>query len=380
MRVVSWNVHNRGPSGARRQGALLRDLGPDLLLLQEVNPNSADVLRQCAGADWMVRADELASPLPGGQAHPRVAAVAGYGPPPHHACLLPGAAQAHALRTLIVTTSIDGVELTACSYHAPNGSDYKIEKARQAVAFAHWLSAQPGPLLFGADANTPKIDAPEFADTRTHWHSGDRKLQGEPGDDLLFGPAKIHTLEDALRRWLADHPGRTATFADSPLGPLAITHRTGRRKDSPGTGRRFDSIWITCHWTVQHIEHLYDEGIAAGSDHAVVVADLLTAHKPGAPNTDDLSPQPAHRPLTPGKPSAHTPLDTRTPGADGPAEEFIHGRYCRDCGWPFPASHNRTHCQVQHACKRRQELPLRLRSDGCPRNDRVHPEWGDLHS
>jgi hypothetical protein len=28
------------------------------------------------------------------------------------------------------------------------------------------------------------------------------------------------------------------------------------------------------HWTVQHISHLYDEGIAAGSDHALVVADL----------------------------------------------------------------------------------------------------------
>ena len=28
-----------------------------------------------------------------------------------------------------------------------------------------------------------------------------------------------------------------------PLGPLAITHRTGKRRDS-ATGRRFDSIWI----------------------------------------------------------------------------------------------------------------------------------------
>jgi hypothetical protein len=28
---------------------------------------------------------------------------------------------------------------------------------------------------------------------------------------------------------------------------------------------------------VRHIDHLYDEGIAAGSDHAVIVADLTTA-------------------------------------------------------------------------------------------------------
>ena len=37
---------------------------------------------------------------------------------------------------------------------------------------------------------------------------------------------------------------------------------------------RFDSIWVTRHWAVQHIDHLYDDAIEAGSDHAVVIADL----------------------------------------------------------------------------------------------------------
>jgi exonuclease III len=58
---------------------------------------------------------------------------------------------------------------------------------------------------------------------------------------------------------------------------MAITHRTGKRRNSPGTGWRFDSIWITGHWVVQRIAHLYDEAIAAGSDHAIVVADLAGA-------------------------------------------------------------------------------------------------------
>jgi hypothetical protein len=35
-------------------------------------------------------------------------------------------------------------------------------------------------------------------------------------------------------------------------------------------------IWLTAHWTVQHIDHLYDDAIAAGSDHAPVVVDLVT--------------------------------------------------------------------------------------------------------
>jgi endonuclease/exonuclease/phosphatase family metal-dependent hydrolase len=378
VRVISWNVHYRRAAAAQCQGELLRALRPDLILLQEINPSSAEILRQAAGADWLICAANLRARAPDDRpVRSQGVAIAGHGQAPSRAWLPADVPLPE--RILAAETTVEGISLTAVSYHAPPGRTWGIVKPRQAVAFARWLGTQRGPVLLGADANTPRIDAADFAATRTHWHTGDRHLHGEPGDDLLFGSAKIHSLDDALRRGLADHPGQTATFAGRPPGPLAITHRTGRRKNSPGTGRRYDSIWITCHWTVQHIEHLYDEGIAAGSDHAIVIADLLPAHKPGAPNTGNLIPQPAPHPLTSGKPGTHTPIDTPTPGADGPAGEFIPGRYCRDCGWPFPASHNRTHCQVPHACKRRQQLPLHLRSDGCPRNDRVHPEWRDLH-
>jgi hypothetical protein len=163
------------------------------------------------------------------------------------------------------------------------------------------LSTQNVPLLFGADANTPFIDALDFAYTRTHWHTGDRHLQGERGDDILFGPWKMHDLDDALRRWLKLHrhkfqaskPSAEAAIPHwkslSPVRrlrrerevPLAITHRTGKRKNSPGTGRRFDSVWVSRHWVVRHIEHLYEEGIEAGSDHAPVKVDLDLTALPG---------------------------------------------------------------------------------------------------
>ena len=61
-------------------------------------------------------------------------------------------------------------------------------------------------------------------------------------------------------------------------------------------------------------------------------------------------------------------------------QEFIPGHYCRDCGWPFTSSQKRTVCQVPAACQRRQALPLHERGQGCPYNDRVHPEWRALHS
>ena len=41
------------------QGELLRELKPDLMLLQEVNLGSAETLRQAAEADWLICAADL---------------------------------------------------------------------------------------------------------------------------------------------------------------------------------------------------------------------------------------------------------------------------------------------------------------------------------
>lgn len=136
--------------------------------------------------------------------------------------------------------------------------------------------------MFGADANTPRKDAPDFDSTRTHWHTGDPRLQGEFGDDLLFGPGKLHDLDDALRRWLArDEMDRLRH--SKPSGPLAVTHRTGKRKNSLGTDRRYDSVWVSHHWAVRKVEHCYGRGVSAGSDHAPVIVDLDLTAPPDAP-------------------------------------------------------------------------------------------------
>jgi hypothetical protein len=121
----------------------------------------------------------------------------------------------------------------------------------------------------------PLVDAIDFQQTRTHWHTGRRILRGAPGDDLLVGPAKLHPLEDVLRRWLDEHPEELDRLrAERPGGPLALSYRTGRRKLHPGTDRRFDSIWVSPQFEVDAVAYPYAECIAAGSDHAAVVVDL----------------------------------------------------------------------------------------------------------
>jgi hypothetical protein len=272
LRVVSWNIAFRGREAAERQGRLLRESAPDLMLLQELNPGSSEVLARAAGADWIVRAIDLRDPEEeDSPVRRRGVAVAGHGLRLCCSWLLDGIRFPE--RVLLIGTLMEGTPFIAASYHAPPGVTWGIIKPRQAVAFASWLSTQNGPLLFGADANTPLIDAIDFANTRTHWHTGYRKLKGELGDDRLFGPSKMHDLDDALRRWLALHPDEIDRLrASQPCGPLAITHRTRRRKNSPGNPRRFDSVWVSSQWVVRHIEHLYEAGSA--SDHVPVMVDL----------------------------------------------------------------------------------------------------------
>jgi endonuclease/exonuclease/phosphatase family metal-dependent hydrolase len=286
MRVVSWNVAFRGRKTAKRQGDLLRKFAPNLILLQEVNPDSSEVLCDAAGADWIARAIDLRTSDPeDSPVRRRGVAIAGRGLPLRRKWLLPSRwwqrdkiQHAQPERILLIETQTGGTPFIAVSYHAPPGVSYKIVKPRQAVAFASWLSEQEEPLLFGADANTPKIDAPDLANTRTHWHTGDRRLHGEPGDDVLFGARKRHVLEDALRRWLARHPDEMERLrASKRSGPLAITHVTGKRKNFPGTPRRYDSVWISRHWVVRHIEHykkVIEEVGSRISDHAPVIVDL----------------------------------------------------------------------------------------------------------
>lgn len=271
LRVISWNLAHRVNGGAAREADLLSALAPDLALFQEANANSIDALTTMAGFDWV----RLTRPT-GKAQKPRstyIAAIAGRGDAP--VWLSPPFDVPFPERVIAVQLCIAGVTLIAASYHAPPGVSWGIAKARQAVVFARWLADQQAKCILGADANTPLVDHPDFALTRTHWHTGIKGLAGEPGDDILWGSTKVHALEDAFRVWLKNDPVQMQAIRDAyPAGPLAVSHRTGRRVGKPGTPRRFDSIWVSNGIRVVSMRYLYSEGVSAGSDHAVVLAEL----------------------------------------------------------------------------------------------------------
>ena len=94
----------------------------------------------------------------------------------------------------------------------------------------------------------------------------------------MFGGRPEHRLDDAYRRWLDEHPKELEQIrVERPDGPLAVSHRTGKRRDSPGFPRRFDGLWISPEIEVSSISYHYEAAIAAGSDHALVVGEFTSS-------------------------------------------------------------------------------------------------------
>jgi hypothetical protein len=129
---------------------------------------------------------------------------------------------------------------------------------------AVWLASQPGTVVFGMDAGAPDVDHPDPTHSEFAWPSDGGET---PGEDLLLGPRLVDALGDALRRWLEAGPEDMAVLrAERPRGPLAVSHCIG------GRPVRYDHIWTTDDVEVVRVD--CDEAVAAGSDHALVVADL----------------------------------------------------------------------------------------------------------
>ncbi len=275
LRVVSWNVRFAGPERAAAQGRFLRLLQPHIVLLQEVNAASLATYRVEIGLDWLT--SSRSEPLAGFERKRRPAAAIGGRDILQLRALpdLPGAPLPE--RVHCATVRIGERQVFVASYYAPPGESFGYKKVENALAFLAWIQRLPGdPILVGADANSPKIDHPDFSLTRSWWHTGARMMNGRPGDDTLWGPNLEHNMHDALRVWLKSHPKELATItSQSPQGPLAVSYWTGKRRLAPeaGTARRYDSIWVSDDFSVRGIECRADS-MPELSDHSAVVADL----------------------------------------------------------------------------------------------------------
>lgn len=152
IRVISWNLRMRVGPAAARQAALVANLSPDIACLQEVNPTSMKTWELESGLGWLTATGLVELPAPRRLTFGAVVA----GGSRTTGQQLPQLDVGFPERVARAVVTVGAKDFTVASYHAPPGVSWGIEKVRQALAFAEWLSAVEGPAIPGADANTPE--------------------------------------------------------------------------------------------------------------------------------------------------------------------------------------------------------------------------------
>jgi endonuclease/exonuclease/phosphatase family metal-dependent hydrolase len=236
LRVVSWNVDSRPTGLLDAKVELLRQLQPDIALLQEIGRSVYRAL--------------LPHPSAHGRMH-RKSRLFGWGALSTDLCDQRGSEYRLGSAVLGVSTTAvldsyvlnrvpldvgdpvrvgflwrtvaaqvavsTGQLLTVCSFHGRPGAGPPAAELQRAfhAGIAGWLTTVPGPVLFGIDAAPSELD----------------------DADVLLGSDPAHGLVEVL-------------------------HATD------------DHLWATRDLEVLDVQRLADEAAAAGSDHPVLLADL----------------------------------------------------------------------------------------------------------
>lgn len=309
MRFASLNLraypnHNR----IRDLAALIARHEPDVLLLQECRRAWLDVVLGATGLIGVHSHDvdePLATRPPDGCAiavrkplvlsrswrlpperfDPEAVAQAIQEPtPPGHATLPPGLACRFSARTLFAEVQAKEGIFVAAALHATPGTSRAGIGWRQVSewkpffhgAVALELAELAVPFVFAIDANEPRSETLDHV--RFHWTDG---RAGVLKFEALLGLRPMHRGRDLLRDYLAQssQPAEAADF-------LALTYTT-----RGGGLRRFDHLWATNHFAIggtddePPIRVHYQDALAAGTDHALLVADLDVRHD----DTDTLT-------------------------------------------------------------------------------------------
>ena len=258
LRIVSWNV--RGMVENTAQLALLERLSPDIVLLQDVARSAARTMRDSRPSGTTI---DTWSDCDGNQKQlHRGGCVISTSPswqlrrqdqPPDP--ITDG-------HVLCGTAVCESSALTLLSCYAPtNTGPHRSDRSAFFTTLGQQVTDVPTPLILGMDANGPRIDHPD--PTRSVWWT--------PEEAAVLGAGA--PTSDALRLWYAEHPAdfkrRTEYY---PHGPLADSYHRGRK--GKYVRSRYDSIRVSPGIRVLEVRYLYGDAVLAGSDHALVVADV----------------------------------------------------------------------------------------------------------
>lgn len=162
-------------------------------------------------------------------------------------------------RSLHVEVSYGNKLLRIANFHSLTGCSYGMAKAAQYRTLAACIK-QYNPDIIMMDANEPKIDHYDIREME-FWEQS--KSEAGSGARAFF--EEIVSL-DMVDTFAVNY--NKEQYIEGK--PLAVSFIVNPRK----TERRYDFIFAKKDYEVSAIGYLYNESVAAGSDHAMVVAEL----------------------------------------------------------------------------------------------------------
>ncbi len=166
-------------------------------------------------------------------------------------------------RTLIAEIQIADRVFKSLNFHSLTGVGYRQAKSSNFSSIADYLNASPVD-LFSCDANEPNVDALSIEEL-VFFDNGDKGKCAS----LIFGKDKVHELSDVWRTHFELKANEQVAMLDAPQLPISYVINNRLLK-------RYDFIFATAAWKPLDVQYLLKESLAASSDHAMVIADLMS--------------------------------------------------------------------------------------------------------
>ncbi len=163
-------------------------------------------------------------------------------------------------RTLHANLSYGKNKFGILGFHSLTGCSYKITKSAQFASIASYIYENEKDIDFLCfDANEPEVDHYDISKIKFFSQQGDEGYSA----NLIMGEKKVHKLNDAYREFLKSQNHKE-------IDPLATSHILNRSNNH----KRYDYIFSSEKWDITDFEYKLEEGISAGSDHAIVLGEF----------------------------------------------------------------------------------------------------------
>lgn len=271
VRVANWNLRYSAAAHTRRRIAFLQTLDWDILALQEVSEKAWAEFKQSGLFESGCFTLEEFGLLPQGFRKHGAAVVARHGLTLQEPRLIPGLPKPE--RALAVQVEGLAMPLEVISWHAPNaageGAPIKMQAYR---AVSSWLTGKETATVLCFDSNSWNLSV------ALSWDGPTDTTHSHYDEGMFFSTRAHHHLKDTLATYFANNPeAYQAAVQLRPEGPLAVSYVRGSRKNP--TPDQFDFIFASPDIEVLQCTYDYEGGIAAGSDHGIVIADLSVGQR-----------------------------------------------------------------------------------------------------